>query len=85
MIDFKIVMDSGDEFEVTASGRDVLNWEKTTKGASMKALMDELKMTDLYKVAFFASKRTGNFTGTLQEFEAQADLVFEVPDADPTP
>jgi hypothetical protein len=86
VIDFKIVPDGGEPYEVTATTRDILNWEKVTKGASLKQLMEELHAADLYKVAHFASKRTQLFTGTLQEFEATCDLEFELDteELDPT-
>ncbi|TKG58050.1 hypothetical protein [Prauserella endophytica] len=85
MIDFKIRPDGGEPFEVTATTRDILNWEKVTKGASLKQLMEDLHAGDLYKVAHFASKRTQQFTGTLQEFEQSCDLEFEIEEEkDPT-
>jgi hypothetical protein len=85
MITFTIAPDGDEKYELKATTRDILNWEKTTKGASLKKLMEELAMVDLYKVAHFAAKRTGQFTGSLQDFEATNDLEFELEeDADPT-
>ncbi|OXM73088.1 MULTISPECIES: hypothetical protein [Amycolatopsis] len=88
MIDFKIAPDGGEKFEVKATTRDILNWERTTKGGSLKQLMENLHTADLYKVAHFAARRTQQFTGTLQEFEASCDLEFEleetVKEPDPT-
>ena len=85
MIEFKVKLESGEDFEVAATSRDLLMWEKTTKGASLKTLMDDPKMIDMYKLAHFASRRAGFFAGTLAEFEDGAVLEFEVPDEpDPT-
>lgn len=85
MIEFKIKPDGGEPFAVTATTRDILNWEKVTKGASLKQLMDNLHTADLYKVAHFAARRTQQFTGTLQEFEQSCDLDFEIEEEqDPT-
>lgn len=85
MIEFNVKLASGDNFEVSATSRDLLMWEKTTKGASLKTLMDDPKMVDMYKLAHFAARRASFFTGTLAEFEEQAELEFEVPDEpDPT-
>lgn len=88
MIDFKLTPDGGDTYEVKATTRDILQWERTTKGASLKKLMEELHMADLYKVAHFAARRTQQFTGSLQELQDTTDLVFDLEDeesgSDPT-
>lgn len=77
MINFSFKLDSGEEHVVTATSRDVLNWEKTTQGAMFGNLMDNLRMTDLHKIAWFAAKRAGQFSGTEQEFNEQVDLTFK--------
>lgn len=82
---FTINPDQGDPYEVEATTRDVLQWERNTRGASLKRIMDELHIEDLYKVAYFAAVRNGLFAGTPKEFEASVDLEFEVEEAeDPT-
>ncbi|WP_435583380.1 hypothetical protein [Amycolatopsis thermoflava] len=85
MIDFKIVPEVGEPYDLKGTTRDVLNWEKTTKGASLKSLMDNPHMADMYRVAHFAAKRTGNFAGSLQEFESSVDLEFEFEEAEKEP
>ncbi|PRX48684.1 hypothetical protein B0I33_104502 [Prauserella shujinwangii] len=87
MIEFKVRPEGGELFEVTATTRDILSWEKVTKGASLKQLMENLHTADLYKVAHFAAKRQQLFTGSLQEFEETCDLEFEIEEEgqDPTP
>lgn len=84
MIDFVVRPDGGDAYRVTATARDILQWERTTKGASFAALMRDMRFTDLYKVAYYASRRLGHFTGSLAEFEASVDLVHD-DDADDEP
>ncbi|MGA6164308.1 hypothetical protein [Amycolatopsis magusensis] len=86
MITFKLKDDTAETQEVTATTRDILNWERTTKGKSFGGLMDNQEIGDFYKIAFFAAKRTIGFAGTQQEFEQRYDLEFEVEEeADPTP
>lgn len=85
MFDFKLTPDDGEQFDVTAGSRDVLVWEKSTKGASFGSIAEGLRITDLYKIAWIASKRLGHFGGTLAEFEAGVELEFEEqPEPDPT-
>lgn len=85
MIEFTIAPDDGDPYEVTATARDVLLWEKTTKGRSFAALMDDVRMTDMYALAHAASRRQRLFTGTLAEFERDCELEFEeAEEPDPT-
>lgn len=74
---FTVKPDGGDEFEVEATSRDILNWEKTTKGASLGKFEKDPQITDVYKIAHFAAKRTQQFAGNLQEWEATVDIEFE--------
>ncbi|MFI6160393.1 hypothetical protein ACIA59_10635 [Micromonospora haikouensis] len=77
MFDFKIKPDEGDEFELTAGSRDVLVWEKTTKGATFGSIAQGLRITDMYKIAWISAKRQNMFDGTLAEFESSVELEFE--------
>lgn len=74
MIKFKVKPDSGKAYDVTATTRDIMNWEKTTRGASFAKLQLEQKMTDLYRIAFIASSRQGLYSGNAAEFEEECDL-----------
>lgn len=79
MIRFKVTpVDGSDPYEIVATSRDVLLWEKTTKGKAFQELMERLAMVDMYKIAHFAAKREGRFTGPLSEWEESVDLVPEV-------
>lgn len=85
MITFKLTDDAGTELIVQAKARDVLNWERTTKGAKFGDLADGLEFAHLYKIAWFAAKRTSVFTGDLKEFEDTYDVEPEgEDDEDPT-
>lgn len=77
MIDFTVKPDNGEEYQVTAEARDVLLWERATKYASVSKLGENPSMTDLYGLAYHASRRQGLFTGNLEEFEKTCDLDFE--------
>lgn len=89
MLTFKIAPDSEPEYTVTATTRDIMKWEKTTRGASFAKLQLEQKITDLYRIAFLASTRQGLYSGTAEEFEAECDLDMlnddEDESADPFP
>ena len=86
MFDFKVVPDNGESYEVTAGSRDVLVWEKTSKGKNLLTFRDSLAMNDLYRLAHIASRRTGQFHGDFKEFEetVELDLVDEEDEPDPT-
>ena len=88
MYPFIVKPDNGEPYEVTAGPRDILVWEKTTRGKSFGGdLMDvkALQLTDMYKLAWIASRRLGLFAGTLQEFEESVDLIGNQPDGEPDP
>lgn len=74
MFTFKVVPDSGEPFELKAGTRDVLTWEKTTKGKSYGQLVSEPNLVDYYKLAHIAAWRQQLFTGTLKEFEESHDI-----------
>lgn len=84
MFIFKVSPDDGDPYAVVATTRDIARWEKTTKGASMRQLETEYRITDLYAVAYHAAVRHGVFSGTLAQFQDGADLEVDRPDDDET-
>ena len=85
MIDFTIHPDGGEPYEVKATARDVLMWEKGGRDRSVLKLLTDLHMSWLYQVAHISSKRTQQFTGTLDEFEKTCELAFEAEEPpDPT-
>jgi len=85
MIEFTVRPDGGEPYKVTATSRDIHQWERTNRGASFNLLMADMHMVDLYKVAFIASRRQGLFTGTEKDFTEQVDIVAdESEEMDPT-
>lgn len=84
MIQFKVVPDGTDAYEVTATTRDIIRWETSGQGRSFSKLMDTMKLADLYELAYHASVRNGFFQGNVQAFKDSVDLEFETEDQDPT-
>ncbi|QWF81135.1 hypothetical protein [Amycolatopsis sp. CA-230715] len=88
MITFELTTDDGHKSTVDATARDVLMWEKTTKGAKFGDFQDGsgLTLAAMYKIAWFAAKRVGVVDGVdLAEFERDYDVVpIGDDDADPT-
>lgn len=87
MIKLKIMPEDGKPFVIVCTTRDIARWEKTTKGASFAGLQADMKVTDLYKIAWFAIERLGVDTGlpnaTLRDFERDVDLdVLDMEDDD---
>lgn len=75
MITLTVTPDGGEPYTVTATSRDVMTWEKTTKGKSFVDLINEPTLTDLFKVAHLASWRQGLYTGSFQEFEKSCEVT----------
>lgn len=82
---FKVMPDGSGPFEVEATMRDVLKWEKVTPRASLKQLENEPRTADLYHVTYNACVRQGLFQGTLRDFEETCDIeAIGSEDPDPT-
>ena len=93
MIDITVRPDDGEEYQVTATSRDILIWERTNrKGLIFADLMERLALDNLYWLAWITSRRLGLYGGTKQEFEDTHQITFEVEEGaedrktpDPTP
>lgn len=89
MITLKVIPDNGEAYVVTATSRDVLTWEKTTKGGrSFVDLLQSPTLVDFYRVAHIASWRQGLTTAkNLQEFEATCEVegIDDEEDGEPDP
>jgi hypothetical protein len=89
VITLQVTPDDAEPYKVTATSRDVLMWEKTTKGdKSFVDLVQSPNLVDLYKVAHLASHRQGLFTGPYADFEATCEVTGaddEETDAEPDP
>ena len=86
MITFTVRPDGDEPYELVADSRDVLGWEKQSKGRkTFMGLMETLNLIDMYAVAHIASKRQGKFPGELAEFERTCALEFDTEEEpDPT-
>lgn len=88
MFTFNITPDGGTPFTVTATSRDIAQWEKTTKDASLHQLQEKMRMTDLYKICWIAARRQlPDYVPTvLADFETGFDLEMDEDEpADPSP
>lgn len=83
MFTFTVLPDNGKEYEVTATSRDVRAWEKKHRDNSLMKLTQDLKLDDLYQVAYIASVRQGLYSGSQADFEASVDLEMEAEAEDP--
>ncbi len=73
--------DDGEPFEITASSRDILRWEKGKPGRSITQLIGGgVRISEAYALAHVAAKRAGTFTGSLSEFEDAVDLDGREPE-----
>lgn len=85
MFEFTVKPDQGDAFDVAATTRDVVAWERGGKNRSFSQLANDVRMGDMYALAYTAAKRQGLFDGTLADFETSVDLEFaETDEPDPT-
>lgn len=78
MFTFTMEDDDGRKFEAKATSRDVLIWEKTGRNRSVTKLGEDPQMSEMYALAYIASKRTKVFDGTLADFEQTVDLDFDL-------
>lgn len=84
MFKFNIVPDIGESYEVEAKTRDIVAWETSNKGASFQKLTEEMRLTDLYELAYHAAVRNGNFVGSKDIFKNSVDIEFDADEQDPT-
>lgn len=85
MFEFTIKPDDGDEFVVEATSRDIVRWESGAKGRSVGSLTDNMKMTDLTDLAWYAADRRGLYAGDIREFRAGVDIDFSELGSDDEP
>lgn len=84
MFKFVITPDDGEQYTISARSRDIVTWEKTGKGRSVAELQRNMRFTDVYSLAHVAARRTGMFSGSLEEFERSVDLEV-MPEEEPDP
>lgn len=82
----EVTPEGGEPLRVVATSRDIRQWEKMTKDFSFSNA-GNLRMGDIYGIAYQACRRQKIFAGTLVDFEAEHDLDVlneEVEEVDPT-
>ena len=83
MFTFTARPDQGDALTFDSDSRDVAQWERTTKGATMGSLAADngagLSFTALYKIAWFAARRLHLIPQdmTAADFERQYAIDIE--------
>ena len=88
MFNFKATPDNGEPLLFGSDSRDVANWERTHKGATMGQLGAQdganLSFTALYAIAFFAAKRQG-LIGAVSAAEFERGHALELVDEEEEP
>ena len=84
-IRFKVTPVDGTPYEVGAESRDIYVWEKTNRGKAFGESMRTGSVVDLTEIAYYASRRQGYFTGTLNEFTTTHDIENAEDEEEPDP
>jgi hypothetical protein len=78
MFDLKIVPDDGDPFSVTTTSRDIAAWERGGKNRSMGRLAEDLRITDITDMAWYAADRRGLTRLDIVQWRAGVDIDFSL-------
>lgn len=86
MMDLLIKPDDEEEYPLTITSRDILAWERVTKGMTFAKLQQDMNMGHIYNLAHRAATRRRLYSGSLEEFEAvtDIDIVADQEPVDPT-
>jgi hypothetical protein len=76
MFDLKIIPDDGDPFSVTTTSRDIAAWERGGKNRSMGRLAEDLRITDITDMAWYAADRRGLTHLDIVQWRAGVDIDF---------
>lgn len=85
MFTFTVRPDGGESYDVEATTRDVLAWERANKGVNLKKLEEAPSLLDFYKIAHFAVRRQQLFTGSLDDFMDTCDIEVHDTEEDGEP
>lgn len=86
MFELKIVPDDGEPFSVTTTSRDIAAWERGGKNRSMGRLAEDLRITDITDMAWYAADRRGLTRLDIVQWRAGVDIDFEmIKEKDPEP
>jgi hypothetical protein len=77
MFKLKINPDDGEPFEVESTSRDIVKWECSAKNRSVGRLVEDMRMTDITDLAWFAADRRGLTRLDIRAWREQVDIDFE--------
>lgn len=87
MVNMSVTLEDGSEHELVAGPRDLLTWERTSKGKKLGELLPisdngedmdlrRLSLVEMYRLAHITARREGIFSGDLDSFEQTAVVVL---------
>lgn len=82
MFSFTVKPDGGEAFEVEATSRDIVRWEGMSRNNSVGALQENLRMTDLVNLCWYAADRQGFTSLDRLAFADLVDVSFKASDED---
>lgn len=74
MFTFLCTPDAGEPFEVKATSRAITRWESAGRGRSVSSLTENMRMTDLVDLAWFAADRAGKTQLDIAQWRDQVDI-----------
>lgn len=77
MFTFTVTPDQGEPFEVKAGSRDIVRWEGKSRNNSVGSLSDNLRMTDLTDLCWYACERQGLTELDRPTFALNVDIAFK--------
>ncbi|MFI5561505.1 hypothetical protein ACIA2T_19680 [Amycolatopsis japonica] len=77
-----VVPDEGAAFEVEVKTRDIAAWERST-GKAFSHLDEDMKLDDMYELAYAAAVRLKLYDGTVEDFKLTTDIEFKGEDESP--
>lgn len=74
MIPLRVIPDEGDPIDIDVTSRDVLRWERSGRGKTLKSFEQNPTMAAMYELAHTHLLRTKQFAGDLDELMATVDI-----------
>jgi hypothetical protein len=77
VFNIRVIPDGGEPFEVETTSRDIVAWEaggNRQNPRSMSKLSDDLRMTDVTDLAWFAARRKSLTDLDLRQWREQVDI-----------
>jgi len=79
MIELTIKPDDVEPIKITATSRDILQWERRGRDRAFSKLMETLTISDIFEIAWLSMRRQGfiDQSMTMRDFESTHEVVFE--------